>query len=105
MIEVSSKFVCCLARISQPRGDLNPEHGFHFINGMRRANAAQIPRQMPSPLLYYYVIRNSRRVSIIARNLCSKKKKKQSAKCNETISSKRLPPNYFENIGVIVPEN
>lgn len=79
MIEVSSKFVCCLARISQPRGDLNPEHGFHFINGMRRANAAQIPRQMPSPLLYYYVIRNSRRVSIIARNLCSKKKKKNRA--------------------------
>lgn len=28
MIEVSSKFVCCLARISQPRGDLNPERGF-----------------------------------------------------------------------------
>lgn len=27
MIEVSSKFVCCLARISQPRGDLNPGRG------------------------------------------------------------------------------
>lgn len=35
MIEVSSKFVRCLARISQPRSDLNPERGPIF-NGTRR---------------------------------------------------------------------
>lgn len=36
MIEVSSKFVRCLARISQPRGDLNPERG-PILNGETRA--------------------------------------------------------------------
>jgi len=35
MIEVSSKFVRCLARISQPRGDLNPGRG-PILNGTRR---------------------------------------------------------------------
>lgn len=35
MIEVSSKFVRCLTRISQPRGDLNPERG-PILNGTRR---------------------------------------------------------------------
>lgn len=38
MIEVSSKFVCCLARISQPRGDLNPERCPSF-----KRNAPQTP--------------------------------------------------------------
>lgn len=32
MIEVSSKFLCCLARISQPRGDLNQMRS-PFITG------------------------------------------------------------------------
>lgn len=32
MIEVSSKFLCCLARISQPRGDLNQMRN-PFITG------------------------------------------------------------------------
>jgi hypothetical protein len=35
MIEVSSKFVRCLARISQPSGDLNPERS-PILNGTRR---------------------------------------------------------------------
>lgn len=42
MIEVSSKFVRCLARISQPRSDLNPERGPIF-NGTRRKTPHYTP--------------------------------------------------------------
>lgn len=58
MIEVSSKFVRCLARISQPRGDLNPERG-PILNGARRKTPHYIPNKMPSPRRYYTIINNS----------------------------------------------
>ncbi|TGZ49975.1 hypothetical protein DBV15_07458 [Temnothorax longispinosus] len=60
MIEVSSKFVRCLTRISQPRGDLNPERG-PILNGTRRktphytstnANSLTAEVALPSPEIY-----------------------------------------------------
>lgn len=49
MIEVSSKFVRCLARISQPRGDLNPERG-PILNGTRRKTPHYTKCQAPKVL-------------------------------------------------------
>lgn len=55
MIEVSSKFVCCLARISQPRGDLNPERGsiLNETHRKRRINTSTNakPAQVSTMLL------------------------------------------------------
>lgn len=56
MIEVSSKFVRCLARISQPRSDLNPERGSIF-NGTRRKTPRYTPDKCQARR--YYTIINS----------------------------------------------
>lgn len=55
MIEVSSKFVCCLARISQPIGDLNPERG-SILRTKRTANAALTLQTNAKPAGIYDVL-------------------------------------------------
>lgn len=53
MIEVSSKFICCLARISQPRGDLNH---MHFVyNEMHRKTPYYAPPNVNLAGVYIYV--------------------------------------------------
>lgn len=52
MIEVSSKFIRCLARISQPRGDLNPGRS-PILNGTRRKTSHYTPTNA-KPWYYDY---------------------------------------------------
>lgn len=66
MIEVSSKFVRCLTRISQPRGDLNPERG-PILNGTRRKTSHCTPTNA-KPARYYDLSLTAEYTSVV-RNL------------------------------------
>lgn len=97
MIEVSSKFVRCLTRISQPRGDLNPERG-PILNGTRRKTPHYTSTNAkPAGIIRLLNSLTAGACTSVARNLRSRIRDKNSSRRNflrET--ARKAPREIFE---------
>lgn len=97
MIEVSSKFVRCLTRISQPRGDLNPERG-PILNGTRRKTPHYTSTNAkPAGIIRLLNSLTAGACTSVARNLRSRIRDKNSSQRNFLRETARKAPREYSN--------